>query len=391
MNKENTKEYIGIWNDILKSVEPAFSTIIHNYLSLLCRIANKIIESFDDNHVNKFEEVRLEMFEFVKNHKDLLSIQGVVVMLGTEEKLKLNFPSYDSAENFLDYETYLNFRRQKNELYNAYSYKEIVTKLLIGFDDSKVINLIETLFNRPSSEISTEDIKTFKDVYFVVDVEWKNSKCTIDDLSKKIARRINDFENDVVSPERIEELSFTLDTSTNHLVTDPECTICEESFEENQVLSRMPCGHSFHKMCIKKWTKIEKNQAEQDEEFLDDDSVVDRLEREGLRSVEDEPGEELSWEADFEEVSEIADLMNEHDRIWDEEHEMMEREAAYSETDNEAGIEAEADIEAGIEELEIDDYEFNGDIPELDFYNTEVEDAEIQTKTQCPNCRRYCW
>ena len=374
MNKENTRNYIGNWSDLLKIVEPAFSSVIHNYLSLLSEIADDIIDSPDDNQVNKFEEVRLEMFEFVKNHKDLLSIQGVVVMLGTEEKLKLNFPSYDSAENFLDYETYLNFRRQKNELYNAYSYKEIVTKLMIGFDDSKVINLIETLFNRPSSEISTEDIKTFKDVYFVVDVKWKNSKCTIDDLSKKIARRINDFENDVVSPERIEELSFTLDTSTNHLVTDPECTICEESFEENQVLSRMPCGHSFHKMCIKKWTKIEKNQAQQNEDRIADSLELIYSQNKIIdRPLDDEAFENLTWEEDFQLVGEIADLMNENERIWDEEHGMREREI-------------ECDVEAGIQDLEMDDYEVNGDMDD-----TDVEDTDILTETQCPNCKRYCW
>ena len=336
----------------------------------------------------------------MQNHKKFLSIQGAVVKHGTEEILKLNFASADSAEEFLDYEKYLHFRRQKNELCNAYSCKEIFTKLLIGFDESKVITFIEKVFNRPTSEISTEDIKTFKDVYFVVDVKWKNSKCTIDDFSKKIARRINDFDNNVVSPERIEELSFTLDESTNQLVTDPECTICQESFEENQVLSRMPCGHSFHKMCIKKWTKIEPSQLD---EFSDEDSFVDSLdcqnnivERAGLRSVEDKSDEELSWEDDFEEVGEIADLVKEHERIWDEEHEMMERETVYHKCDSEAAI----------EDLETDDYEFNSDMPQLDLHDADVEDADvedtdvedadvedadIQTKTQCPNCRRYCW
>ena len=100
MDKESTKEYIGSWSELIKVVEPVFSTIIHNYLSLLSKIADDIIESPDDNHVNKFEEVRLEMFDFVQNHKDLLLIQGVVVKHGTEKKLKLNFPSYDSAEKF---------------------------------------------------------------------------------------------------------------------------------------------------------------------------------------------------------------------------------------------------------------------------------------------------
>ena len=268
----------------------------------------------------------------MQNHKKFLSIQGAVVKHGTEEILKLNFASADSAEEFLDYEKYLHFRRQKNELCNAYSCKEIFTKLLIGFDESKVITFIEKVFNRPTSEISTEDIKTFKDVYFVVDVKWKNSKCTIDDFSKKIARRINDFDNNVVSPERIEELSFTLDESTNQLVTDPECTICQESFEENQVLSRMPCGHSFHKMCMKKWTKVEKNQAQQDEEFSDEDSIADSLEliysQNNIidRSIDDEAFKNLTWEENFQLVGEIADLMNENERIWNEEHEMMERE-----------------------------------------------------------------
>ena len=324
----------------------------------------------------------------------------------------------------------MHFCKKKNKLYNAYSYTEIVETILVGFDNKKVLELIEKAFNRPTSEISSEDIKAFKDVYFVVDVKWKNSKCSIDDLSKKIARRIHDFENNVVSPERIEELSFTLDESTNHLLKDPECTICQESFEKNQELSRMPCGHSFHKMCIKKWTEIENNHENEDfsdEDFSEEDSIVDSLELiysqnnivepAGLRSVDDDPHDGLNDYADYievmrlrsledvtndvegycEQLLELANLVRVRSSEYDSEADTETDTETGNETDIDADTEAdketdiESDIEDGNEDIEIYDYEIDGDMSEFDFYDTDVSDAEIQTKIQCPNCRRYCW
>ncbi|KAJ1731408.1 hypothetical protein LPJ61_002548, partial [Coemansia biformis] len=38
--------------------------------------------------------------------------------------------------------------------------------------------------------------------------------------------------------------------------TEPEpeeCTICLEEYRTDQIITRLPCFHSFHQGCIKKW------------------------------------------------------------------------------------------------------------------------------------------
>lgn len=37
-----------------------------------------------------------------------------------------------------------------------------------------------------------------------------------------------------------------------------ECLICKESYKENNVVRKLPCNHSYHKICIDKWFENEK-------------------------------------------------------------------------------------------------------------------------------------
>ena len=83
----------------------------------------------------------------------------------------------------------------------------------------------------------------------------------------------------MISNERVEELSFTLDGATRHLITDSQCSVCIEEFETNQVLCRMPCGHCFHKQCIENWFSKENTVYQyNEEEYSDEESIADSLE-----------------------------------------------------------------------------------------------------------------
>ena len=42
-------------------------------------------------------------------------------------------------------------------------------------------------------------------------------------------------------------------------------------------------------------------------------------------------------------------------------------------------------------ETEVDDYDSDGFDENLDPYDLPVQNSEINTKTQCPICRSYCW
>lgn len=48
--------------------------------------------------------------------------------------------------------------------------------------------------------------------------------------------------------------SFTLTNTDGHSTNDLDCTICQEDLCQEKVTS-LPCGHIFHKRCIRTWLK----------------------------------------------------------------------------------------------------------------------------------------
>ena len=254
-------------------VESEFFKVLQKYVNFFYEIVKQIIknpESTNDYKI-KFDEVRLEFFDFLKNH-NFAEVKGIYIR---DDSGKLVFYYFNKNklccaffETFLNFEKFLEFYKLK------YKFNIGSTQYLVTYFPFLKRKFIDKVFQKPTHAISSNEVDSFGDICLVVDEKWKETKCSINHLIKKISRRTNDIVNKVISPERIEELSFALNDQTKNFVADAKCTVCQEKFKDGQYLSRMPCGHCFHKMCISKWfTNRRSESSESDNASIESSST----------------------------------------------------------------------------------------------------------------------
>ena len=249
MDMEINYSYSDVTKTFLTTFEKTVLNVLEKYNDLLELLAEIIAESSDARKIAKFWEIQQDMFEFLKVHKHLFKIEKISIKASGNKLFNVDISDYSTAKELLDYNFFLLLHRKKIGQWEAGEMIVITTK----FCESDIVAFIESLFKKPMSELNAESVSSLEDLWHVTDVKWKNTICSVEDLSKKLTRRFEDFQNDMISNKRTEELSFTLDGATTHLVTDSQCSVCIEEFEKNQALCRMPCGHCFHKQCIENW------------------------------------------------------------------------------------------------------------------------------------------
>jgi len=69
---------------------------------------------------------------------------------------------------------------------------------------------------------------------------------------------------DVLSLEGFNSLKskvFSVATASIGCEGDKICTVCQCDFEERDIVKILPCEHSFHEDCIKRWLMTEKNEC----------------------------------------------------------------------------------------------------------------------------------
>ena len=92
-----------------------------------------------------------------------------------------------------------------------------------------------------------------------------NKKCSVANLIGKIERRKNEFEDLVVSKERINDLSFILDSATEHYLINKSCTLCHKEFKFNEELCKSSFGTIYHSTCLRSlWKMLKQVEASVD-------------------------------------------------------------------------------------------------------------------------------
>ena len=405
MDNEVNNSYSDVTKTFTTSFKKTVNDVLQKYNDLLVLLAKSIEESRDAKKISKFCEVRQDMFEFAKNHSGLFRIEKMSIKGSEKELLNIEPSNYKSAEHFLGYEKFLFFIRKNIKLWEDYEYFVISAMFL----DCRIVSFIERLFRKPMSELGAENVDGLKDLWLVTDVKWKKTKCSIKDLLKNLDRRFEDFDDDIVSSERIDELSFTLDGTTSHLVTNSQCSVCIDEFEEKQVLCRMPCGHCFHKECIENWFPKENINYRYNEEENSVESSTDSLESIQNNIVDINNFRPFGYTSSSSEDEINDDLVNSTARLSinnNDLHEVTSEQDRNLDANIATPLRDSTGATTGFSESSFNDvhfynesesfvdnlyYDFNSFDENLDLYDLPVENSEIKTKSQCPICRSYCW
>lgn len=255
-NKEETltKESLVYMKhmEILKNV---VSDVVDCYFKFLCNIASEHFKDSTDKDLNKnkFAELRQDLFDFVKQHENFISIGHYTIKVDSEDFLQFSFDSFSSADDFVSFNSLKMFCLVKDEISS-------VNLTVEGFTNFHLkpcgyVVLLERIFKRPFADITIEQTLNFQNVPFLVYQKLNRSKCSYAGLKENITRRTRDFMEKIVSAERIEELSFKLNKKIKKTIAEKQCSICQQMFRVRQKLCRMPCNHFFHKSCIQKWLK----------------------------------------------------------------------------------------------------------------------------------------
>ena len=255
--------------------------VVDNYLHFLCVISSKYLVDLNNKDINKrkFEEVRQELYEFVKKHRVYILFSWYAVFIPDQNEFtsKFDLQNLDTAETFIGFEKFVEFFQQGILVYRdaTVEYKKTIVTKTIDIND-----LLERVFEQPIAEIKIEDVMNLAIMTFLDDQKWKGSKTSYRLLSRKLERRTIDFRNDRISTERMEELSFTLDDATRRILVDnAQCSVCLGDYENGQIVCRTPCRHFFHRRCLDDWFKPEKCWADSDSE--DEDHAGEGAEENG--------------------------------------------------------------------------------------------------------------
>ena len=87
-------------------------------------------------------------------------------------------------------------------------------------------------------------------------------------LEHQLRDEINSIQNSIagerrnedVKPKRLSKrrlkLLNTICMDTKSLCAQPLCPICNEDYEENEPLMKLPCDHIYHGPCVTPWLEL---------------------------------------------------------------------------------------------------------------------------------------
>ena len=323
--------------EVFDALKHDFRNITVQYWNLLKCIYLKISNN-KGIYQRKFNEVRYEFYQFLKMHKTVASLKSFTCVNDVKNCIKYDFGCLDSVETFLNYDKFVNYSIEVGVIRkNNPSENQTVETIDFTNNKSDIFEFLEQAKMFTKNGFSSN----YNYIQFSDGKKWKSKQFSYGELFAKNEIRYNDIFYSVVSKERIAELSFTFENTNKDLLSDIACSICQEKFEIDQELSRMPCGDFFHKNCIAQWFNIP------DDYFVyDSDSESDLRSESGSNS---EFEVYLNSEPDLNPVSEV-------------------------------------DLDSG-RDTEPNYLDYESDNENNMYYDIE----EDELKFQCPNCRHVCY
>ena len=252
---------------IVQSFLELYLKVFKGFTKMLYGIVYKLIKNTNVREyrknlmIIKFNMIIDELFEFVKNHKQLIRVTSITIKSEGTEVSKLSIYSYDSARKFLEYKFFYKFFKDAIDSNDINS----LTKKFRFYRKAELVPFLKGVLNIGNREATVDDLKMLKDKWMVVNEKKINKKCSVADLIGKIERRKNQLKIWVVSKERINDLSFILDSATEHYLINKSCTLCHKEFKVNEELCKSSFGTIYHSICLRSlWKMLKQVEASVD-------------------------------------------------------------------------------------------------------------------------------
>ena len=246
----------GEYNDKLEGL---LLNVIDEYLTYLFAVAENYLKYSNNKRTYKlkFEEIRQDLYDFVKQHSSGIFMKHYIITVDDKIVHVFYFGSLESANKFVNFEKFAEFVQDASKVFKENPNYDFHGNY--DFDPKGYLHFLVHEFKKTIAQIVDEGLLNYEkleNTKFLNNQKWNGTKCSYAQLKAQILRRRENFDDSVVSLERVEELSFVYDETTENIVSDKKCCRCLEQYEIGQKLCRMPCRHFFHKRCILKWFKI---------------------------------------------------------------------------------------------------------------------------------------
>ena len=104
-----------------------------------------------------------------------------------------------------------------------------------------------------NSVLTNQDIHNFLENNLLVEKSVFYTKCsTYADLKEYIEQRIEDYCDEKISAENINQMSFKFQGSIEGYEDEISCTVCLSDYKTDQEVCRLPCNHFCCKVCTER-------------------------------------------------------------------------------------------------------------------------------------------
>ena len=234
---------------------------IRCYVTLLQILATIIKKGENiENNKKKFNNIKRDLYNFIYSHKKYYHSHKALIRLNDDTLLHMfDIKVSDPLEEFAKLDDFLSLFRKIKELKDQGKTRGYWRFFAVK-NKNEIFKKVKTVLVK--NRVTNKEFKDFMETKCLVEnmlVSIDGSKkqfSNYKDLQVYMSKRVEDFQNCLVTTERINELSFTFNGIIENFENEKTCGICFDDFENGQEVCRLPCDHFLCKGCAIEWFKI---------------------------------------------------------------------------------------------------------------------------------------
>ena len=238
-------------NADVEIAEKEITKVVWSYLDFLQLVARTTKEIKDDENQKKKEKrkflaVKKELFNFLIAHKKFYNMYKIYVTAENSSVVcSKKFNIINDGNDFLKLTDVL--------VIDEIIHESTGRKVAICTESYKTEILDAIRLKQKKSVLTNQDIHQFLENHLLIEKSVFYTKCsTYEDLKEYIEQRIDDYCDEEISAENINQMSFKFQGSIEGYEDEKSCTVCLSDYETNQEVCRLPCNHFCCRVCTER-------------------------------------------------------------------------------------------------------------------------------------------